>query len=151
MTNVRIALENVDGVTPDDMRKENIKPGYEHINVHMIFDTKMDGKFTRRAILVADGPTTSPPSSIAYSSVMSRDSISIAFLLASLNNLEIFSCEIGNAYLDAKCREKLWTEAGTEFGTEKVIVIIIARAIYGLKISGTAWRSKLAETLMSLG
>ena len=48
MTNVHIAFENIDGVTPDDMRKGNIKPGYEHVNVHMIFDIKMDGKFTKR-------------------------------------------------------------------------------------------------------
>ena len=29
--------------------------------------------------------------------------------------------------------------------------MIIARALYGIKRSGTAWRSKLAETLMSIG
>ena len=42
-------------------------------------------------------------------------------------------------------------ESGTEFGTENGMVLIIARAIYGLKSSGAAWRSELAETLMSLG
>ena len=31
------------------------------------------------------------------------------------------------------------------------MVIIIARALYGFKSSGSAWRGKLAETLMSLG
>ena len=29
--------------------------------------------------------------------------------------------------------------------------MIIARALYGLKRSGAAWRAKLAETLMLLG
>ena len=29
--------------------------------------------------------------------------------------------------------------------------MIIERSLYGLKISGAAWRRKLAETLMSLG
>ena len=42
-------------------------------------------------------------------------------------------------------------EAGTEFGTENGMVVIIERLIYGLKISGAAWRGKIAETLMSLG
>ena len=65
--------------------------------------------------------------------------------------MTIFSCDIGNAYLNARCREKIWTEGGTEFGTEKGMVMIIARALYGLKISGAAWRAKIAETLMSLG
>ena len=64
MTNVHIAFEKLDGVTPVEMRKGKIKLGYEHVNVHMIFDIKMDGKLTRKSILVADGHTTAPPSSI---------------------------------------------------------------------------------------
>ena len=43
------------------------------------------------------------------------ESVRIAFLLVSLNNLDIFVCDIGNTHLNAKCREKLFTEAGTEF------------------------------------
>ena len=38
MTNVRILFENIDGVTPDEMRKGKINPGYEHVNMHMEFD-----------------------------------------------------------------------------------------------------------------
>ena len=144
MTNVLIVFEKLDIVPPDEMRKWRIKPGYEHVNVHMIFDIKMYGKFTRKARWVADGHTTAPPSSITYSSVVSRESVRLKFLPASLNDLDIFSCDIGNAYLNAKCREKLWTEAGTEFGNEKGMVMIIAIAIYGLKSSGAEWRSKLA-------
>ena len=64
MTNVCIAFEKLDGVAPDGTRKGNIKPGYEHINVHIIFDIKMDGRFTRKARLLADGHTTAPTSSI---------------------------------------------------------------------------------------
>ena len=66
---------------------------------------------------MADGRTTAPLSSIAYSSFVSRDSVGIAFLLSSLNEIYIFACDIGNAYLNAKCREKIWTEAGAEFET----------------------------------
>ena len=61
MTNLSIAFEKLDGVTPDDMRKGKIKPGYENVNVHMIFDIKMGWKFTGKARLVADGHTTAPP------------------------------------------------------------------------------------------
>ena len=66
---------------------------------------------------MADGHTTAPPSSITYSSIVSRESVRIEFLLESLNDLDIFTCDIGNAYLNSKCREKLWTESGTEFET----------------------------------
>ena len=63
------------------MRKGNIGTGCEHVNVHMIFDINMDGYFTRKAILMADGYTTAPPLYITYSSAVSRESIRIAFLL----------------------------------------------------------------------
>ena len=95
--NVRIAFEKLDVVTPDDMRKAEIKPGYENVNVHMIFYINMDGKFTRKARLVADGHTTAPLSSITYLSVVYRESVRISFLLASLNDLDTYSCDIGNA------------------------------------------------------
>ena len=40
---------------------------------------------------------------------------------------------------------------GTYFGNGKVMVMLIARAPYIIKIYGDAWRAKLAETLSSLG
>jgi hypothetical protein len=55
---------------------------------------------------------TVTPASITYSSVVSRDSVQLAFLIAALNDLDILSCDIGNAYLNAPCREKIWFEAG---------------------------------------
>ena len=58
--NIRIAFEKLGGVTPDEMRKGKIKPGYEHVNVHMIFDTMMYGKFNIKARFVADSHTTAP-------------------------------------------------------------------------------------------
>ena len=43
---IHIEFEKLDGVTPNETRKGKIRSGYEHINVHMIFDIKMDGKCT---------------------------------------------------------------------------------------------------------
>ena len=83
MKKVSIEFEKLSGVITDEMRKGNIKPGYEHVNVHMVFDIDMDGKFTRKARLVSNGHTTAPSSSITYSSVMSSESVRIRFLLAS--------------------------------------------------------------------
>ena len=74
----------------------------------MVFDIKMDDKFTRKALLVANIRKADAPASITYSSVVSRDSIMISLLIASLNNLDICACDIGNSYLNDKCREKLW-------------------------------------------
>ncbi len=101
----------------------------------MIFDVKMD--FTRKARFVAGGHMTDPPSSINYSSVVSRDSVWIAFMLASLNGLSLSATDIGNAYLNAEAREKVYTTAGPEFGAElEGKNVLIVRALYGLKSSG---------------
>ena len=58
MTNIRIAFEKLDDVTPNEMMKRENKPGYEHVNMHMIFDIKMDGKFTINSRLVDYGHKT---------------------------------------------------------------------------------------------
>ena len=131
MKNVRIAFERLEGIDEIKMRSGIVKPGYKYISTHMIFDVKMDGKFTRKARLVADGHKTDAPSSITYSSVVSRDSVRLGLLIASLNDLDVVTCDIGNAYLNADCREKLWTIAGPEFGSERGSVIVISRALYG--------------------
>jgi hypothetical protein len=43
---------------------------------------------------------------LTYSSVVMRDSIRIAILIAALNDIEILAADIGNAYLQAPVREK---------------------------------------------
>jgi hypothetical protein len=42
---------------------------------------------------------------------VTRESIRIAFLIAALNDLEILSADIGNAYLQAPAREQVLSES----------------------------------------
>jgi hypothetical protein len=111
----------------------------------MIFDVKME--FSRKARFVAGGHMNDPPASITYSSVVSRDSVQIVFLLAALNDVNLLATDIGNAYLNAKPRERVYTTAGPEFEAElQGKSVLIVRAFYGLKSSGAAWRaSSLAD------
>jgi hypothetical protein len=112
----------------------------------MVFDIKAD--FTRKSRLVAGGHMTDPPASITYASVVSRESARIAFLIAALNDLDILAADIGNAYLNAPVREKIFIVCGMEFRGDMVgRKAIIVRALYGLKSSGAAWRACLAEVL----
>ena len=145
MDKVCIAYKSHDKHTPQEVR-DNKAPElakYQEIGMHIIFDIKMD--FTRKARFVAGGHTTDTPSSLTYSSVVSRDSVRIAFMYAGLNDLEVSSCDIGNAYLNAPCRELIWFEAGKECGEDAGKVMICTRAIYGLKSSGAAWRSMFSQ------
>ena len=143
MSNNRMAFQFLED-------NEQVPIGYKWIRCHMIFDVKMD--FTRKARFVAGGHMTNPPTSLTYSSVVSRDSVRIAFLLAALNDVNILATDIGNAYLNAPAREKVYTTAGPEFGAELIgKFVLIVRALYGLKSSGAAWRAHLASTLQQLG
>ena len=108
MRNVMVAFEFND----DD----RIPPGCKEITLHGVFDVKMD--LTRKFRLVGDGHKTEVPDHSVYSSVVSRDSVRIFFLLAALNDLNVMAADIQNAYLSAKPMEHHWTRAGDKFGPE---------------------------------
>ena len=71
--------------------------------------------------------------------------------IAALNDLKVLACKIQNAYLTAKSREKIWTIAGPEFGSDAGKLMIAVRALYDLKYSGAAFRALLAKTLYGIG
>jgi hypothetical protein len=52
----------------------------------MVFDIKME-YFKRKARLVAGGHNTKAPAIITYASVVSRETVRIALMLAALNDL----------------------------------------------------------------
>ena len=83
-------------------------PGYTKLNCHLIFEVKLSEIFRRKSKFVADGHRAKAPKSISYSTVVSHDSVRIAFLLAVLNNLQVVSYGIQNAYLVVPCREKYY-------------------------------------------
>ena len=130
---------------------EHIPQGYQQIKCHMIFDVKMGENFRCKARFVAGGHTTEIPTSLTYSSVVSHDSVRIILLTVALNGLQVMACDIQNAYLTANCHEKIWTYVGPEFGSEHGQPMIIRKVLYGLKSSGTAFRTHLAETLHDIG
>ena len=145
MRNVRPAFEVW------DKDQSAIPIGYQEVKCHLIFDIKMGENFRRKARFVAGGHTTDVPSALTYASVVSRDSVRIALTIAALNDLQVLACDIQNAYLTADCREKIWTRAGPEFGSEVGTIFMVRKALYGLKSAGAAFRSLLAETLHDIG
>jgi len=124
--------------------------GYKKITCHMIFDVKMVG-LVRKARFVAGGHLTDPPAESVYSSVVTRDSVRIMFLIAALNDLEILGADVQNAYINAKTSERVYFIAGPEFGSNQGRPCIIVQALYGLKSSGARWRDHMAAILRELG
>ena len=72
MANIRVAFGVLKIVTPEEMREGKVKPGFKYVGTHIIFDIKMNGKFTLKSRLVSGGHKTAPPSYITYSSVVTR-------------------------------------------------------------------------------
>ena len=145
MKNVRPAFEVFEG-SEDDIPKD-----YQFMRCHMIFDVKFGENFQCKGRLVAGGHMTDTPNTLTYSSVVSRDSVHIALTIAALNELSVMACDIQNGYLTAGCRERIWTRAGPEFGSESGSIMIVKKALYGLKGSGAAFRAHLAEKLQDIG
>ena len=83
--------------------KDQLPVGYQFMKCHMIFDIKFGENFHHKAQLVAGGHMTETPATLMYSSVVSRDSVRIALTVAALNDLQVMSCDIQNAYLTADC------------------------------------------------
>ena len=125
--------------------------GYQKIRCHLVYDVKLGENFRRKARYCANGSTTDTPTSLTYSSVVARDSVRIALTVAALNDLDILVCDVEGAYLTAKCREKIYTIAGPEFGSERGLIMKVKMALYGLKSSGAAFRAKLAGVLDDMG
>ena len=101
---VKLAWEVRDDLDLNEVRKGKQLVGFTEIACHMVFDVKMD--FTRKARFVGGGHLTDDPTTITYSSVVLRDLVRIALTVAELNGLDVMCCDMGNAYLNAPCREK---------------------------------------------
>ena len=88
---------------------------------------------------------------MTYASVVSRESVRIALTLAALNDLEVKTADIENAYLTAPIGEKIWCTLDPEFGEDAGLRAIIVRALYGLKSAGAFFRNLLADCMRHLG
>ena len=107
---------------------------------------------TRKAWLVAIGSVTEATKEDTFASVVSRDTVRLFFLLAALNDLDVLSCDIQNAYLAAPNKEKVWTKFSDQLGPEyEGRKAIIAKAFYGLRSCGRSFRDYLALNLRELG
>ncbi len=80
-------------IIPDD---QTAPIGYQKIPCHMVFDIKMED-FKNKARLVAGGHKTEAPATITYASIVSRETVRIALMLAALNDLQVNAGDVLNA------------------------------------------------------
>jgi hypothetical protein len=129
---------------------QNVPVGYQKIPCHMVFDVKMED-FKRKACLVANGHRNEAPATITYAAVVSCEMVCIVLMLAALNDLQVKSGDVLNAYITAPCKEKVWTILGPKFGLKAGKSAIIVRALYGLKSAGAAFCAHIASFMRQIG
>ena len=115
----------------------------------MIFAVKHD--LRRKSRFVAGGHMTDTPKDSTYSSVVSLRGLRLAIFLAELNGLQIYQADVGNAYLEAYTSEKVYFIAGPEFKELEGHIMIIVKALYGLRSSGARFRDKFLLSLRQIG
>ena len=125
--------------------KTTAPSGHKKIRVHFVFDVKHDGR--HKARLVADGHLTDIPIDSVYSGVVSLRGFRLVLFMGELNKLQVWSTDIGNAYLEAMTSEKVYIIAGPEFGDLEGHILVIHKALYGLRSSGARWHDKFADCL----
>jgi Reverse transcriptase (RNA-dependent DNA polymerase) len=101
--------------------------------------------------LVAGVHLTDPNTESVYSGVVSLRGIRLVVFLAELNGLELWGSDVGNAYLEAKTKEKVYIVGGPEFGSLEGHTLLVDKALYGLRSSGLRWHERLADVLRSTG
>ena len=94
--------------------------------------------------MVANGHLTDIPVESVYSGVVSSRGIRMVMFHAELNDLDTCATDIGNAYLEAHTKEKVCFIAGKEFEELAGHLLIIDKALYGLRKSILRWNDKLS-------
>src|SRR5687768_16928081 len=118
-------------VFKDTGHKATPPPEYKVIRVHLIYDVKHDGR--HKARLLADGHFTDVRDDSVYFSAVSLRGLWILLFLADHNGLKVWGTDIDSTYLEAHTSEKVYIRAGPEFGQMADHLILIHKALYGLR------------------
>ena len=109
---------------------------------------KVEQDLRHKCGLVAGGHLIDALNHYIYSTTVKSISVKLLQVIAHKANLEILCGDIGNAYFNAYTNRKVYAIAGDEFGKAmKWSIVIIVRALYGLRTSSERWHAHLADTL----
>jgi len=106
--------------------------GWSYAPMHMIFDVKRED-LRHKSRLVVGGHVIDSSKHNTYSSTVQDLSVRLLQLITIRNGLSIMTGDISNAFCTAPIAEKIYTRAGPEFGAQQGCLLILKRALYGLK------------------
>jgi hypothetical protein len=124
--------------------------GWQFAPMHMIFDVKQQD-MRYKARLVMGGHVIDSSAYNTYSLVIENLSVRLVFLAAAHQGLDIMTGDIANAFPTAPCAEKVWSKCGPEFGAQEGSIVILKRALYGLKTASRSYHEFFGDTLRRMG
>ena len=102
---------------------------FQEMRCHIVYDIKTQSFQRKDGLLVGGHMTEVSSGTMKDFSVVSRESVRIALTLAALNDLEVKTADIENAYLTAPIVEKIWCMLGPELGGDDGKHAIFVRAL----------------------
>ena len=130
-------------------KNEKAPKGYKRIPAFYVFDVKHD--LRRKARFVAGSHMSIAPKEDSYSSVVDHENVRITLFLDEHNDLNVMAAEIGNAYLHAHTKEKVYIVAGPEFGPDlEGRVMLVLKSLYSLTTFAARWHEELSKTLRGM-
>ena len=149
---IKLEIDSLVNLECFEFHSRNYRPGddFQWTTLTMIFDVKQD--LRRKARLVAGGHLVDSLDNDVYSSTVKGISVRLLHVIAHKQNLDLLCGDVGNAYVNAYLNEKVYSRCGPEFGEDLVgRILIIKKALYGLRTSSERWWSHFADTLRGLG
>ena len=121
------------------------------MTVHIIFYVKLDAGLTRKLTLVTDRNKVNTPPLMRYSYILSRVSVIIVLMIDTINVIDLKCANIQNVQFNSKPKEHIYFYARKEFGKDWGKVVVVVRALYGLKSDGSACAAATWKFTRDLG
>ena len=78
-------------------------------------------------------------------------SVRLLDVIAHHHGLKMLCSDVGNAFINAYTKEKVWERAGPEFGPHAGSIVLIKKALCGLTTSAEHWSACFADFICKLG
>ena len=131
---------------------EAFKPNrddYQYCHLHFVYEVKTD--LRQKARLVANGSTIDAKGLSTRATVVKGISVRLLGLIADAQDLKVMCGDIGNAFIQADTKERIYTRVGKEFGEHEGMIAIIIKALYGLTTSAERFHTLFADFIRSIG
>ena len=132
-----------------DGKKYKPPSAYQYARLHLVYAVKQD--LRKKARLVVDGSRVDPGALNTRATVVRGISVRLLDVIAHHWGKSILAGDIGNAFVQSKTKERVFTKLGPEFGENAGKIALIVKALYGLTTSAANFRKAFADFLRSMG